>query len=251
MTMDTNLRDHIVLVTGASGEIGRVIAVQMAMEGARIVGTYYRNRQGAERTAELVQRAGSEMRIEHLSLGDEASTYGLVERVRDAWGPISVLVNNGIAPGWTTYSHEQPIERWNEMITTGLTGTYLCVRACLPDMQRARWGRIVNISSQLASRGSSGAAHYVAAKGGIESLTTTLAIEFAPHGILVNAVEPGFVATEHIATTRAEAITRYASKHPAGRAPTPEDVSRLVVFLGSGANTFVSGETIRVSGGWR
>lgn len=136
------------------------------------------------------------------------------------------------------------------MITTGLTGAYLMIKACLPHMKEKRWGRIVSISSGIALYGLQSTAHYAAAKSGLHGLTRTLAKELGPYGILVNVVAPWLVMTDRYKEILPEEYKEAAKRtNPLGDAPESDDVARTILFAGSGWNTYVNGEIILVDGG--
>ena len=254
--MDMGLKDRVALVTGSSSGIGRATAVAFAQEGARVAITYHTGRAGGEETAEMVRSNGAEALVTPFDLTDDASISSAVAAVVARWGTVHVLVNNAIpreAMGSTaegTLFEDVPPEVWRAMIRPILEGTYATIQAALPSMRAQGWGRIINISSNLAERGTPGGGPYSAGKAGIHGLTKVLAEELGPAGILTNAVLPGSVLTEHAAVMRSSQL-RDMVEHgtPTGRISTPEEVASLVLYLGSAANGHVNGEIIRVTGG--
>jgi NAD(P)-dependent dehydrogenase (short-subunit alcohol dehydrogenase family) len=174
----------------------------------------------------------------------------MIGQIVAEWGSVDVLVN-----GAASFESGVPIEsiapdQWRRMIDATLTGAYHTISLCAPMMRRRKWGRIVNIASRIGLVGSPNRAHYAAAKAGLIGLTRALAKELGPDGILVNAVAPTRILTPKERERRSlDEQERIARQIPLGRIATPEDVARVVLFLGSGWNTYVTGEVITVGGG--
>jgi 3-oxoacyl-[acyl-carrier protein] reductase len=254
--MDTELRDRVAFVTGGSSGIGRATAVAFGREGAKVAVSYRSNRPAAEQTAAMVRKAGGESLVVPYDLADNASIHAAVEETVERWGAINVLVNNAVQ--WTSRGgpegappfEEVPPAQWQAMIRTSLEGAYSTIQAVLPSMRQGSWGRIVNISSNLAQDGLPGAGSYAAAKAGLHGLSRTLAWELAPAGILTNVIMPGMTLTERAQKHLPESIReQVASQTPTGRLTTPEEVAATVVFLASAANGHINGEVVRVTGG--
>jgi len=173
----------------------------------------------------------------------------MVDETVSRFGGIDILVNNaGIWKG--SPIDEMSDDDWSEMLEINLTGTFHCIRAAVPSMKAAGFGRIVNVSSTAGQRGEAFHAHYAATKGAVISLTKSLATELAPHGITVNCVAPGWVATdmtsESLAGPERDGIV---SAIPLGRVATPEEIAGAVLFLASDLASFVTGEILNVNGG--
>ncbi|HIK29282.1 MAG: SDR family oxidoreductase [Oscillatoriaceae bacterium SKW80] len=254
--MDTGLKNKVVLVTGSTAGIGRAIAIAFGREGAKVGVTYKNNKTAAEETASKVIEAGGEALVVFYDLADDDSIRAAVQKLKENWGTIHVLVNNAVK--WLHQEEakekvlfeEVPPAKWRDRIRSSLEGAYFTIQCVVPMMRAQNWGRIVNISSNIAEDGIVGAAAYAAAKAGLHGLTRVLAWELGPVGILTNVVMPGLTITERAKQSiPAEILQEKASRIPTGRLSTPEDIAPLVVFLGSAANTHVNGEMIRVTGG--
>ena len=191
-------KDQVVLVTGASSGIGRATAAAMAREGARVGVDYCKNQAGAEQTAETIRKAGSEALVIRADVTRNADVISMVEAVRKEWGRIDILVNNaGDLLARRTLA-DMTEEYWDQIMALNLKSAFLCVRAVWEEMAARKSGCIINVSS-IAGRngGGPGAAAYSAAKGALLTYTKSLAKELAPHGIRVNGVAPGVIATPY------------------------------------------------------
>ena len=253
--MDLGLRDQVVLITGAGGGAGPTIARAFAAEGAAVAlhqrtpGTADRPSRAEETAAEIVTRGGRAVAVS-AELTSSEQIAAMVARTADELGPVSVLVT-----ATSAYRNERFIEiddaSWAAVVDDILGATFRTCRAVVPAMQAAGWGRIVNIAARSGPFGLSRAAHYGAAKAGIIGLTASLAKELGPNGILVNTVAPTQILTfrDGVPSIPEERAAEMARKIPARRIATPDDLATLVVWLGSAANTYVSGETISLTGG--
>jgi 3-oxoacyl-[acyl-carrier protein] reductase len=236
----------IALVTGAARGIGREISLRLAAQGARVIVADLRFDEEVEGTAG--GRGGSDIRRVAMDVSDDGSVDGGVRDLLNDYGTIPLLVNNaGIARDNLLLRMKK--EEWEAVIATNLTGTYRLCRALIPTMVRARYGRIVNVSSVVARLGNAGQANYAAAKAGIEGLSRTLAREFASRNITVNCVAPGFIDTAMTRALSEEARTRLLDLVPMKRLGTPEDVAEGVLFLLSDSASYVTGTTLYINGG--
>ncbi|WP_165972184.1 SDR family NAD(P)-dependent oxidoreductase [Paenibacillus piri] len=250
--MELGLREKVVVVTGGSSGIGEAIAKKFGAEGARVALTYANGSQAAERIVREIEGYGTEALAVRYDLNDDRSMEEAVNAVGERWGNIHVLVNNAVHwPKRRQLSFEDvPAEGWRREIRANLEGYYLTIQRVLPFMRKSNWGRIVNISSELAVDGMAGGGAYTAAKAGLHGLTATLSKELGPDGIFTNVVMPGWTMTEKAwKTFPHEMIEQERLKVPTRKHSVPADIANLVVFLGSEANGNINGEFIRVTGG--
>jgi 3-oxoacyl-[acyl-carrier protein] reductase len=252
--METHLPDRVAIVTGAGQGIGQGIALALAAEGCHIVVAEL-NRTTAEATASRVQALGRKALAFQVDVSAWEQVRTMVDRAATELGRIDILINNaGISPkkdGRKIPVHEIESEQWEYVLAVNLTGAFHCLKAVVPIMIRQRSGRIVNISSQAAKIGFSGpaAAHYAASKAGLSALTRFAAHELAPHGILVNAIAPGFIDTAMRGRATPDSWERALAGIPLGRFGTIDEVAKAVVFLVSDLATYVTGEIMDVNGG--
>ena len=244
-----DLHGRAALVTGGSRGIGRACCLALAAAGARVCVAYRVETPSAEWVAERIVERGGDAFALAADLARREDAEMLVEETVHRFGGLDLLVASaGIWKG-------SPIEEmsdgeWREMLDVNLTGTFHVVRAAVPHMKAAGSGRIVLVSSTAGQRGEAFHAHYAASKGAIQSLTKSLAVELAPHGILVNCVAPGWVDTD----MAREALTGDGAASilatiPLGRAGRPEEIAGVVTFLASDLSTYVTGEVLNVNGG--
>lgn len=256
--MDLNLKDKIALVTGGSQGLGKAICMVLASEGAKVAVNYYRN---AEKAIDFVQDAEavvSKIKESYAvdaiavpcDVSKESDVIAMFGFIEENLGPMDILVNNAaICP--TCWVHEMSEQMWSETIQTNLTGTFFTSREFVKRVLAAqRKGRIVNIVSQAAFRGSTtGHAPYDASKGGIVSFTIALARELAQKGIAVNAVAPGIIKTEMVAKVLKENEEKYLNRVPLHRIAEPEEIANVVAFLASDGASYITGATVDVTGG--
>ena len=250
--MDLGLKGMVAVVTGGSSGIGAAVARTFAAEGAKVALTYCHDADGAARTVREIARFGSEAMSVRYDLNDDHSIERAMKEIGGRWGEIHVLVNNAVR--WPEIRQlpfeDVPPASWRQEIRANLEGYYLTIQQALPYIRKAGWGRIINISTGLAEDGMPGSASYTAAKAGLHGLTATLAKELGPEGIYVNVVMPGLTMTEKaLQRFPDEMLERERMKVPTRKHSVPDDIAKLVVFLGSRANGNINGECIRVSGG--
>jgi 3-oxoacyl-[acyl-carrier protein] reductase len=250
--MDAGLRDRVVLVTGGGGGAGPTFCERFAEEGARVAVHYRNSVSRAKAVAARIEAAGGRAIAVRADLTDSAAVDGLVATVQDELGPLAVVVNN-TSHYRTEALTEIADEHWARVVDDMLGATFRVSRAAAPAMAAGGFGRIVNLASRSGLVGVARAAHYAAAKAAIVGLTRSLAKELGPSGILVNAVAPTTIVTERdgVPSVPPDRQATMARQVPLGRLAVPDDVARVVVWLGSGYNTFVNGEVVTVSGGAR
>ena len=241
-------RGRVAVVTGGGRGIGRAIAVRLAREGANLVVSYLSNDAAAEETAEKVRTTGAECELIKGDVSSPGDVEALFKGVSDAFGRVDMLVNNaGITRDNLMMRMKE--EEFDDVVRTNLKGTYLCTRAALRPMIRARWGRIVSVSSVVGLVGNAGQANYAASKAGIIGFTKSVAREVAQRGITVNAVAPGYVETELTGSLPENVKEQIREQVPAGRFGEPEEVAEVVAFLVAEEAGYVTGQTIAVDGG--
>ena len=245
------LKDQVALITGASSGIGRAAAEALAKQGARVAVNYHKNVAGAQQAVEAIHRMGGEALAIHADVTVHADVQALVKTVRERWGRIDILVNNAGDLLARRSLADMTEEYWDQVMALNLKSVFLCVKVAWEEMAARQSGCIINITS-IAGRngGGPGAAAYAAAKGGLITYTKGLAKELAPHGIRVNAVAPGVIATPyHERYSPPELFEKYVAAIPMGRAGSSEEVADVIVFLASPAARYITGETVEVNGG--
>ena len=239
------------LVTGAANGIGRAISLRLAKDGMA-VGVLDIDLAGAERVASEIKAAGGQAIALEASIADRPAVQAAVDKLRGAFGPITVLVNNAGIPGFCRFQ-ELTDEVWDRTFEINVKGTFIVTQVVLPDMEAAKWGRIVNISSSSAQTGAVTMAHYSASKGAVITLTRTLAQELGPLGITVNNIPPGSVLNTVMSNANLERfpipMDVFVNSIPVRRAGEPEDIAGATSFLCSEEAGYISGQTFGVNGG--
>jgi NAD(P)-dependent dehydrogenase (short-subunit alcohol dehydrogenase family) len=245
------LKDRVVIITGAGQGIGRVFAKSFAMAGARSVIAEL-NEKKAAAVSEEIMAAGGQVLAVTTDVSDPASIDEMIEVVEDEYGRIDVLINNAaIFSTLQMRPFEQiPLEEWEQVLRVNVTGAFLCARAVLPAMRRAKWGRIINIASGAVSLGRPGYLHYIASKSALIGMGRSMARELGPDNITVNAILPGatFTEIERKTVTPAQKESIIAMQC-IPRAETPEDLVGTALFLASEASAFVTGQIVNADGG--
>ena len=246
--MTRPLESQVALVTGASRGIGRAVALHLGAAGATILVNYLANEAAAAETVELVRASGGSATAARFDVGDPEAVKAGIGNIVDQQGRIDILVNNaGLAVDALLLRLKE--EDWERALRTNLTGVFLCTKAAIRAMIRARYGRIVNVTSVVAEMGNAGQAAYAAAKAGVVGFTKSIAREVASRGISVNAVAPGFVETDMTSALDEGQKTFYTNVIPAGRIARPDEVAAAIGFLASPAAGYITGHVLHVNGG--
>jgi 3-oxoacyl-[acyl-carrier protein] reductase len=240
------LAGKVAIVTGASRGIGRAIALQLAEIGAKVVVNYASSSGAADELVAQISSTGGEAIAVQADVSKAEQMDALFSTVMAQWGRVDILVNNAGITRDTLLLRMKP-EDWQAVIDTNLTGVFLATRLASKIMLKQKSGRIINIASVAGQMGNPGQANYSAAKAGVIGFTKTVAKELATRGITVNAVAPGFIATDMTNDLKAEGILQYI---PLGRYGQPEEVAGMVRFLASdAAAAYITGQTFNVDGG--
>jgi 3-oxoacyl-[acyl-carrier protein] reductase len=240
------LAGKVAIVTGASRGIGRAIAIQLAEIGAKVVVNYANSSGAADELVAQIASTGGEAIAVQADVSKAEQMDALFSTVMTQWGRVDILVNNAGITRDTLLLRMKP-EDWQAVIDTNLTGVFLATRLASKIMLKQKSGRIINIASVAGQMGNPGQANYSAAKAGVIGFTKTVAKELASRGITVNAVAPGFIATDMTNDLKVEGILQYI---PLGRYGQPEEVAGMVRFLASdAAAAYITGQTFNVDGG--
>lgn len=243
-----DLRDRVVLVTGGSRGIGRASALKLASLGARVAVNYNQNEEAAGEVVAAATASGTDAFMVRGDVSTREGAEAAVKATVERWNRLDILVNNaGI-------TRDQLIMRlseddWDAVLDTNLKSAYFCSKLASRQMLRARWGRIINISSVVGQMGNAGQTNYAAAKAGLLGLTKSLAREFASKNITANAIAPGWIETDIVSGISDEARKFVLGQIPLGRYGEPEDVAGVVAFLASDAAAYITGQTLNVDGG--
>jgi len=240
------LAGQVAIVTGASRGIGRSIAIALAKEGAKVTVNYASSASAAEALVQEIKDFGGESIAQVGDVSQPEQVETLFKATIDRWGRVDILVNNaGITKD--TLLLRMKTEDWQSVINLNLTGVFLCTRAAAKIMLKQKSGRIINIASVAGQMGNPGQANYSASKAGVIGLTKTVAKELGSRSITVNAVSPGFIATDMTANLNAEPILAHI---PLGRYGTAEEVAGMVRFLAADpAAAYITGQVFNVDGG--
>ena len=245
-TSSQRLNDKVAIVTGASRGIGRAIAWSLAAEGAKVVVNYASSSTAAQQIVDQITEAGGEAIAVGADVSKAEQVDALFNQTIEKFGRIDVLVNNAGITRDTLLLRMKP-EDWQAVIDLNLTGVFLCTRAASKVMLKQRSGRIINIASVAGQMGNPGQANYSAAKAGVIGFTKTVAKELASRSITVNAVAPGFIATDMTSNLKSEEILKFI---PLGRYGEPEEIAGMVRFLAAdSAAAYITGQVFNVDGG--
>ena len=242
-----SLQGRVALVTGASRGIGRAILVELARQGATVVGTAT-TEAGAQAISEALAVQGASGRGAALDVRDRAACEQTLDAIQREFGSIAILVNNaGITRD--NLAMRMKDDEWSDVIDTNLGAVFYLCKMVMRPMMKARYGRIINITSVVGSSGNAGQANYAAAKAGVAGLTRSLARELGSRGITVNCVAPGFIDTDMTRALNPEQTASLSQQIPLGRLGEPGDIAAAVAFLASDAAGYITGTTLHVNGG--
>ena len=236
------------VVTGGSRGIGRAIALKLAENGADVAINYAGNTAAAEEVKAAIEQMGRKALLIQCSVADTDGVQAMVNQVVKELGRLDILVNNaGITRDGLLMRMKEA--DWDDVMNTNLKGVYNCSKAVMRTMMKQKSGRIVNMASVVGEMGNAGQANYAAAKAGVIGFTKSLAKEVASRGITVNAIAPGFIATDMTRVLSDDQKAEMARTIPLGRAGQPEDVANAVLFLASEGAAYITGQVLNVDGG--
>jgi 2-hydroxycyclohexanecarboxyl-CoA dehydrogenase len=243
---------RVAVITGGASGMGLASARRLAAAGNQVA-VLDLDGDAATRSADEIRQTGATAIGIAVDVSDRAAVDAAMAKVRAELGPIGIIVTSAGFDRFESFT-DITLEAWNRMIEVNLTGTFNCIQSAIPDMIAAGWGRIVTISSSSAQSGANRMSHYVASKGGVVALTKALAVEYAPIGITVNTIPPGFIDTPMARAAAARGdmppIDAVAARTPVRRAGTPEDIAAACAFLCSDDAGYITGQLIGVNGGW-
>lgn len=245
--LTVNLAGQIAIVTGASRGLGRAIAVRLGQSGARVV-CVARSVEKLQETAEMIHNTGGEAEVMACDVTDGEAIIKLVDGVMEKWERLDIVVNNaGITRD--TLIPRMTDEEWDDVINTNLRSAFLLTRAATQVMMRQRYGRVINISSVSGLMGNPGQSNYSASKAGMIGMTRTVARELGGRKVTVNAICPGFIATEMTDALGPAILDEVKKRVPAKRLGQPDEVADAVLYLASSAAAYVTGQVLVIDGG--
>jgi 3-oxoacyl-[acyl-carrier protein] reductase len=239
---------RVALVTGGSRGIGRAIALRLSADGHRVAVNYTANADAADDVVAAIARAGGTAVAVRADVGDVEAVAGMFATVEEQLGPIEILVNNaGITRDGLLLRMGQ--DDWDDVIETNLTSVYLCTKRALRAMVRARWGRVISVSSISGISGNPGQANYAASKAGIIGFSKSIAREIGSRNITVNVVAPGFIETDMTEGLGSDIAREVSERVALGRLGRPDEVAAAVGYLASDDAAYITGQTIVIDGG--
>ena len=247
--MAQTLKNHVALITGSTTGLGFGIAKVLGLAGSKIIMNYYNDQERANRAYSDLEAMGCEVTLVRGNAIDEKSVNEIVKEGEEKFGPIDILVPNATPDQPLRPIEEYDWDFYQQMLNFFVKSPYLLTRATIENMKKSKWGRIINISSEVYQLSVSPFSAYVSAKGGQIGWTRSMSKELAPYGISVNTVNPGWIPTERHDNDPQEDKDNYLEQIPAGRWGTPEDVGEAVAYFASEEASFITGQTLCVNGG--
>jgi len=247
--MAQTLKNHVALITGSTTGLGFGIAKVLGLAGSKIIMNYYNDQERANRAYSDLEAMGCEVTLVRGNVIDEKSVNEIVKEGEEKFGPIDILVPNATPDQPLRPIEEYDWDFYQQMLDFFVKSPYLLTRATIENMKKSKWGRIINISSEVYQLSVSPFSAYVSAKGGQIGWTRSMSKELAPYGITVNTVNPGWIPTERHDNDPQEDKDNYLEQIPAGRWGTPEDVGEAVAYFASEEASFITGQTLCVNGG--
>ncbi len=242
-----NLKDRVAVITGAASGIGKATAILFAQHGTKIV-VWDVNTEAGEAVVNTINSSGGFALFQKVNTANFSEVESAAEALKTQFGNVHILINNaGITRDASLL--KMTAEQWQQVMDVNLTGVFNCTKAIAPLMIAGSYGRIINTSSVVGLYGNYGQSNYTAAKAGVVALTKTWARELGKHNITVNAVAPGFIATEMVNTIPEKVLQQFKSKTPLERMGTPQDVAKAYLFLVSDDAAFITATTLSVDGG--
>ena len=239
----------IALVTGSSRGIGRAIAAELARAGYAVCINYLERKDKATELAELLTAEGCTVMTAQADVSDRRAVNEMVAKIKEKWGPVSLLVNNAGVAGQCLFQNITD-EMWNRYFGVNLNGAFHTIQAVLPDMLHEHEGNIINVSSIWGLRGASCEVTYSCTKHALIGLTRSLAMELAPSGIRVNCIAPGVIRTDMLDALPDGALEQLAEETPVGRLGLPEEISGAAAFLASEKAAYITGQVLTIDGGF-
>ncbi|MFZ2314064.1 MAG: 3-oxoacyl-ACP reductase FabG [Gammaproteobacteria bacterium] len=241
------LKNKIALVTGASRGIGQGISFALGQAGATVIGTAT-TQEGADRITQALKEKNINGCGQMLNVTSQESIDALLKTIKETYGVINILVNNAAITQDNIFLRMKE-EEWLQVLDTNLTSVFRLSKACVRDMLKARWGRVINIGSVVGSTGNPGQANYCATKAGVVGFSKALALEVGSRDITINTVAPGFISTDMTNALTDDQREAIFQKIPMQRLGTIDDIAGAVLFLASESAGYITGQTIHVNGG--